>query len=108
VRGAEVKIDLERVSDTSPEIPALTARRRGKPTSTISSGSDGFTLPSRAEESRRVRPRLDDLRESRQERIAHIRARVREDAYRVWGEHIAEAMLRDETIVDLLGLRIEK
>jgi flagellar biosynthesis anti-sigma factor FlgM len=102
-----VKIDPKHVSGTPQETPAVAPGRRGREGSAASPGSDELVLSSRAEEFRRVRPQLDGLPESGQERIVQIRAQLLDGTYRVSGEQIAEAMLRDETIPGLLGLRPE-
>ncbi len=103
-----MKIDPKHISGTSQETSSVTPGRRGPGTPTVSSGTDELVLSSRAEEFRRVRPQLDSLPESRQERIAHIRNQVSENTYWVSGEDIAEAILRDEATVGQLDLRPEK
>lgn len=103
-----MKIDPKHITGSSPEAPAVSPGRRGRATSPAGTETDELVLSSRAEEFRRVRPQLDALPESRQDRIAKIRTLVREGTYRVPGDQIADAMLRDEMIVDLLGLGPER
>jgi anti-sigma28 factor (negative regulator of flagellin synthesis) len=66
--------------------------------------SDGLTLSPRAEEFRRLRPRVEDVNDpGRSERVARLATLVAGGAYDVSGEQIAAAMLRDATVASLLG-----
>jgi hypothetical protein len=66
--------------------------------------SDGLTLSPRAEELRRLRPRVEQVDDpGRSRRVAQLAALVASDAYEVSGKDIAAAMLRDATVVSLLG-----
>lgn len=66
--------------------------------------SDGLTLSPRAEEFRRLRPRVEDVVDpGRSERVARLAKRVASGAYDASGEQIAAAMLHDATVASLLG-----
>lgn len=101
-----MKIDSKQSSEAVQGTrPMLSATRRGRgPSTTMAESADALSLSARAEEFRRVRPQLETLTESRQERIARVTALVQNKAYRVSSEQIAEAMLRDESTADVLGL----
>jgi flagellar biosynthesis anti-sigma factor FlgM len=99
-----VKIDPKHIAGSPQGAASVTPGRRGRTTSAADAGPDELVLSSRAEEFRRVRPQLEALPEARQERIAQLRAKLGDAAYQVSGEDIADAMLRDESTVGLLGL----
>ena len=66
--------------------------------------SDGLTLSPRAEEFRRLRPRVEDVNDpGRSERVARLAKIVAGGNYDVDGDRIAAAMLRDATVASMLG-----
>jgi hypothetical protein len=66
--------------------------------------SDGLTLSPRAEEFRRLRPRVEDVNDpGRSARVDRLAKLVAGGAYDASGEDIAAAMLRDATVASLLG-----
>jgi flagellar biosynthesis anti-sigma factor FlgM len=71
--------------------------------------SDGIELSPQAQAFLEFRPRLDgdgDVAAPRHERIARLRDAIANGRYAVEGERIAGAMLRDEGVVRMLGLRL--
>jgi flagellar biosynthesis anti-sigma factor FlgM len=100
-----VKIESEKITGSTKQTPAApSGTRRGRGTPVLTSGADEVLLSSRAEEFRRVRPQLEFLPESGHDKIAQIKSQIQEKTYHVSGNQIAEAMLRDQSTVELLGL----
>lgn len=82
------------------------ARTRGSAPDRPQKSSGQVELSSGAQEFVRLRSRLEALpAESRSERVARLQARVARGEYAVDGRKIADAMLQDEGVALMLGLR---
>jgi flagellar biosynthesis anti-sigma factor FlgM len=65
---------------------------------------DNLDLSAGAEEFQRLRSRLDGLADpAREARVAELGDRIARGAYAIDAERVAEAMLRDETVIHRLA-----
>lgn len=102
--------DPRKTSGEKPIGGTARSRRTGSAADTpLGSGgprpSGAIELSAEAQDFLRVRSRLDAVAPpSREQRIAELAGLVARGAYRVDGEGIADAMLRDEGTASMLGL----
>ena len=87
---------VDRVSRARGEAPEA-GRRRPDP-----ARGDEVSLSSRAQEYSRARELLDEVPEVREARVQALKAAIEQGRDTVGGEEIAEAMLRDGVLRDLI------
>lgn len=100
----------DRAGEKTPVAPTASGRRvvgsDGRPSSRPPAlpPADSLVLSSRAEEFQRLRARLETLPDpARDARVTEIGDRIARGAYAIDAEQVAEAMLRDETVIRRLA-----
>lgn len=97
--------DKAPVAPSTAGVKAPGTRTRGGAPGAGPTPSGTFEPSARARDLLRLRPQLEALPEtSREERIARLAGLIARGEYRVDGERIARAMLRDPAIAEMLGL----
>jgi anti-sigma28 factor (negative regulator of flagellin synthesis) len=113
-----VNIEPRKTQGTQGDSPPVQRPRPGgsthavsgpsTPPGTVTGSRDDLVLSARAQEFRKVRPRIDSLPTGAGvRRLAELKVAIEKGTYRIDTVRVAEAVLRDEIVGPLLGSQPE-
>ena len=95
--------DARGIGKTARPAPTPADKRAGQ--ARTADASSSLELSARGERFVSLRAKLDTLDASRADRVERLRALVASGQYKVDGQTIADAMLKDPATADALGMR---